>query len=192
MIVGSSISAIELLEQTYELDKEEGIEPLVDFSSVSGMGSDRKLALYGIAKEEILSTTPASYIAILDFGTATTLSIAQLDQNRYSALGGAIMPGINAQIRILKQLSPALNIPDTSTQNIYSGIGTNTASAIFQGIFVLPYKALNHILPDNVKLYTTGGYSTDMKKVLSQMGYSVNLRPTLVMDTIAGLATNQI
>ena len=114
----------------------------IDFSSVSGMGTDRKLGLISAAK-----LVPPPIITI-DFGTCITINV--VDAN-FKCIGGHIIPGLITQTKALNTFTSAL--PQIMLN--YSGnlIGTDTESAINTGILNITFKGINAQVLDICKTF---------------------------------------
>ena len=156
----------------------------IDFSQVSGMGTDRRLGL--IAATKIVSTP----IITIDFGTCITINI--VDSN-YKCLGGQILPGLITQTKALNTFTSAL--PQIILN--YNGelFGNNTESAINTGIMNITLKGINaHILDICSKVFPnhqpsiilTGGISELANKFPFTFPYKLD--DSLVMKGIWGLS----
>lgn len=142
------------------LDKQK----IIDFSEISGMGSDRKLGLIGAT---VYAKPP---LITVDCGTAITLNVLS---EIYKPLGGVIFSGIETQSKALHHftsLLPQVEIAanDITTSGIY--IANNTIDAIrggilassTGGIIAVIENIFAHNLLDSgngsVNIFFTGGY----------------------------------
>lgn len=127
----------------------------VDLHSVKGMGADRVLGLYGG-----LARTAPPFITV-DCGTAITVNV--LDEHA-RCLGGAILPGINTQLRALHTFTGQLPVVQAAYTKAVTG--TNTEAAIRIGTLRGAAGAVLHIIDtikqeywngNSVSLFITGG-----------------------------------
>lgn len=127
----------------------------VGLSRVKGMGADRVLGLYGA----LAQTAPP--VITVDCGTAITVNA--LDNNA-QCLGGAILPGINTQLRALHTFTGQL--PVIAPIYTQSTTGTNTKEAMRIGAIRGAAGAVLHIIdrikreyfPDSpLPVFITGG-----------------------------------
>ena len=118
---------------------------IIDYKSLSNMniktqspentGIDRIINAYGA---KIKYKTP---MIIVDVGTAITLDVISKDGD---FLGGAIMPGINIQLKALSDYTSRLpNIKPSLPDNV---IGNNTENAILSGVINGIEGAIKHII----------------------------------------------
>jgi len=133
-------------------------QKIIDFNQVSGMGSDRKLSLFGG-----LSIASPPLITI-DCGTAVTINVLNNDN---TCIGGLIFPGLSLQERALKEMTSGLKNFDLQIPNQILGKTTSEAISIglYQGLanaiscFVGSIK--NEYFPDDeLNIFLTGGSSS--------------------------------
>ena len=156
----------------------------IDFSQVTGMGTDRRLGLIAATK-----IVPPPIITI-DFGTCITINI--VDSN-YKCLGGHILPGLITQTKALNTFTSAL--PQIMLNYTGELIGSNTESAINTGILNITLKGINaHILDICAEIFPnqqpsiilTGGISELANKFPFTFPYKLD--DSLVMKGIWGLS----
>ncbi|HOJ50330.1 MAG TPA: type III pantothenate kinase [Spirochaetota bacterium] len=134
----------------------------IDFSSyTSYLGSDRVATCLGGLYYDKLP------FCIIDMGTATTFSV--VDKNK-KYQGGFIIPGIGTMLRSLNEFTaklPLVNIND----EIEFKLGLNTEDNIRNGIYLLNFEGIKHILNNIKKSYPditfigTGGWSRIFNKI---------------------------
>jgi type III pantothenate kinase len=151
---------------------------LVDFSSVSGIGEDRKLGIIG----GLLYAKPP--FATIDIGTATTINVIDKDK---TFRGGVIFPGPFTQMKSLNDSTAALK--DFKIEQSRSIIATNTADAINSGIingsvgsilFFIDYLRENIINQENFPIFITGGSSFLIRDILEKYCSNIQYKPYLV------------
>jgi type III pantothenate kinase len=125
----------------------------IDFSGVTGMGTDRKLSLLAVHK---LSNLPT---VTVDCGTAITVNL--LDEEN-KCLGGVIYPGFYTQAKALKEFTSGLplidKIPDSKEKygdNTDDAIRNGIMNSIIGGIVLTIKNSPFTAVPD---VYITGGY----------------------------------
>jgi type III pantothenate kinase len=135
------------------------------------VGADR------IANAVAVSQTIKGPAAIVDFGTATTISVVD---GRGVFIGGAIMPGVELMKKAL--CAGTARLPDAPLRARSGALGKDTASAISLGIISGTAKAVEGLLKDmekglgfKLKLFLTGGHAALMSPVF-------NRRHRLVFD----------
>jgi type III pantothenate kinase len=130
-------------------------QKIIDFKEVTGMGTDRKLSLFGG-----LSIAHPPLITI-DCGTAITINV--LNQDNF-CIGGLIFPGLSLQERALKEMTSGLKNFELQIPNQILGKTTSEAISIglYQGIsnaiscFVDSIK--KEYFPDKeINIFLTGG-----------------------------------
>jgi pantothenate kinase type III len=162
----------------------------IDFSEISGMGTDRKLGLIGAASKYILP------IITIDSGTAITINL--VDENR-KCLGGFILPGLQTQAKSLNDYGSGLP-PIEIKQKDYA-LGKNTESAISIGILYgtvgsVEYhlsKIIEKYFPDNqnINIIFTGGGSEILFNILKKSKKLINCK--IIRDNnLVFLGLNQI
>lgn len=109
-------------------------------------------------------------VAVVDFGTATTVSVADKKGNY---IGGSIMPGIGLMNEILDKGTSKLKKTDLKTP--LSVLGTNTSECICSGLFYGTAGAVERILEEiekgtksRFKVMITGGYATSMDRFIKR------------------------
>ncbi len=166
------------------LDEQE----IIDFSNVSGMGTDRKLGIAGAAAE-----AEPPFITV-DCGTAVTVNA--LDEGNI-CLGGAIFPGLHTQIRALHEFTSALPCPEYRKTN--AAAGRNTEEAILSGslhsvaggiIQLVRNIELQEFAGISVPVYVTGGYAEEVIPFLKGHLFPLILNKSLVSDGILFLLKN--
>ena len=100
-------------------------------------------------------------VAIVDFGTATTITVVG-EKNMF--LGGAIMPGLQLMAKALS--AGTASLPAVHIKACADALGKDTASAIRSGIVNGAAKAVEGLLKDmekglgfKLKLILTGGHA---------------------------------
>jgi type III pantothenate kinase len=161
---------------------------IIDFSSVRGMGTDRKLGLLGG-----LSYLEPPFITI-DAGTAITINV--VDSVR-KCIGGTIMPGIYTQIKSLADTTSGLNLvqmnkPLKTTAN-------NTKEALRAGIVVGSFGAIKEIITrisdeefggKQIPVIATGGAIDLLEPYLEEYFQGFLIYRNLVLDGIEYLLKN--
>ncbi len=143
------------------------------------LGSDRianAVAAYDLYKGPV---------AVVDFGTATTISVVGKDANY---IGGTIMPGIGLMNESLAKGTSKLF--EVTLSHHGPALGIDTDECIQSGLFYGTAGATERILREiekeigfRLKVVLTGGYGGMISKFLSR---KFNLRPYL---TLEGLRT---
>ena len=129
-----------------------GIKIKID--NPSELGADR------IANACAVSDSYNSAVIVIDFGTATTFDIINSSKE---FLGGIIMPGVNTQLKSLKNSTSKL--PKIDASSCRKAIGTNTQDAILSGVILGCACAIDGLiqkckkeLNQDVVIIGTGGY----------------------------------
>jgi type III pantothenate kinase len=124
-------------------------------------------------------------VAVVDFGTAITISVVGKDADY---IGGAIMPGIGLMNEALAKGTSKLSVVPLSSPG--SALGADTIRCIQSGLFYGSAGAVERILLEiekeiglRLKVVLTGGYGGIISKFLKR---EHDLRPHL---TIEGLKT---
>ena len=149
------------------------VEPLiVDHTSKTGirldipkpeeLGSDR--IVNAVAAEELYKCP----VAVIDCGTATTISVVGKDANY---IGGAILPGIRLMNESLAQGTSRLSEVQISPP--LAALGVDTSACIRSGLFYGTAGAVERILSDiegetglRLKIVMTGGNSRYISKFM--------------------------
>ncbi|MFN3195540.1 MAG: type III pantothenate kinase [Chlorobiota bacterium] len=174
---------LEIYDIAESIDKVESI----DFSNITGMGTDRKLSLLAVHR---LSDSPT---VTVDCGTAITVNI--LDEDNICH-GGVIFPGFYTQAKALNEFTSGLPLVDSISidENKY---GDNTQDAIKNGILNSivggivctirnsPFSAV----PD---VYVTGGYGEYFIDCLSKRYPNVIYDEHLVLKGMEQMLNNTI
>jgi type III pantothenate kinase len=112
---------------------------------------------------EALFTCP---VAVIDFGTATTISVVAKGA---SFIGGAILPGIRLMNESLAKKTSRLS--EVSIRSASAALGTDTASGIRSGLFYGTAGAVERIIAEieretglRLAIAITGGFSGLMTK----------------------------
>ncbi|NWF75414.1 MAG: type III pantothenate kinase [Nitrospirae bacterium] len=140
------------------------------------LGSDR------IANAVAAYETCHCAVAVVDFGTATTISVVG---NNAVFLGGAILPGIRLMNESLSKGTAQLSEVSLIEQSI-SALGSDTDKCIQSGIFFGTAGAVDRILNEiekeigsKLKIILTGGYSNILAKFFKKDAY---LMPHLTLQ----------
>lgn len=161
---------------------------IVDFNSIEGMGTDRKLSLYGG-----LNYIEPPFITI-DAGTAITINV--LDSDR-KCLGGSIMAGIYTQIKSLADKTSGLNLVQMSKP--LKTAAKNTKEALRSGIVVGSFGAIKEIIGritneefggSQIPVIATGGAIGLLEPYLAEHYPNFIIYPNLVLDGIEYLLKN--
>jgi pantothenate kinase type III len=161
---------------------------IVGFSSIDGMGTDRKLSLYGG-----LNYIEPPFITI-DAGTAITINV--LDSEK-KCLGGSIMPGIYTQIKSLADTTSGLNIIQMNKP--LKTAAKNTKEALRAGIIIGSFGAIKEIIAgiiaeemggSQIPVIATGGAISLLEPYLSEHYPKFMIYPNLVLDGIEYLLKN--
>lgn len=120
-------------------------------------------------------------VAVVDFGTATTISVVDEDANY---IGGAIMPGIHLMNQVLAR--GASKLSEVPIEPPQSALGTDTTRCVQSGLFYGTAGAVERLLKEmekeaglNLKIVLTGGYSRLISKFL---GRKHSLMPDLTLQ----------
>jgi type III pantothenate kinase len=135
-----------------------------DIPNPEKLGSDRitnAVAAYEIFKGPV---------AVIDFGTATTISVIGKNANY---IGGAIMPGIGLMNDSLAKGTSKL--PKVSFNSPESALGTDTSTCIQSGLFYGTAGAAERLIQEMEKeigfwleVVVTGGYSGMVSRFLKR------------------------
>lgn len=146
-----------------------------DIPNPENLGSDR------IANAVAAYNTYKCPVAVVDIGTATTMSVIG---NEGNFVGGAIMPGIRLMNESLAQETSSLhevplNIPE-------SALGIDTIRCIQTGLFYGTAGAIEKIINEiereiglKLKVVVTGGYGRIIHKYIKRRH---SLRPYLTLE----------
>lgn len=128
----------------------------IDFSEINGIGYDRILGLFGG-----LNFVKPPFITV-DCGTCTTINILS---SKKKVLGGAILPGLETQLKSLYNVNPILSANINEISSISNGVNTSDAvlngilSASAGGISYFIEKAIqNNKLPSDIPILIAGGW----------------------------------
>ena len=130
-VVPAGLHDLKMLSRKYFF-----VEPIIVDEHVPGLNVNIKIDRpEEVGVDRIVNAKAASEkyrgpIIVIDFGTATTFDIIDLD-GYYC--GGAIAPGINLSIEALHQA--AAKLPRISINRPKKVIGTNTVDAMLSGVF---------------------------------------------------------
>lgn len=166
-ILGNLKDKIELIENVSNLIDN---NTQIDFTGITGMGTDRKLSLIAVHK---ISDSP---IVTVDCGTAVTVNL--LDETNI-CLGGVILPGFYTQSKALHNFTSNLPLVEELSNRGYFGKNTDDAirygilNAIVGGIKTTIDHSSFSSVPDVV---VTGGYGEIIKNRL------LNYYPNVVYD----------
>ncbi len=119
-------------------------------------------------------------VAVVDFGTATTISVVGENADY---IGGAIMPGIYLMNKVLAR--GASKLSEVPIELPKSALGADTAKCIQSGLFYGTAGAVERLLKEiekeagfNLKVVVTGGHSGLISKFLKRKH---NLMPDLTL-----------
>lgn len=143
------------------------------------IGSDRivnAVAAFDLIKKNL---------AVVDFGTATTVTVVEKDKNHLPAIiGGVIMPGIRlmeqslhrgtAKLPTTKIITPKEILGKDTIEAINSGIVWGTAGAVEKII-----KGIEKEKGFRLKLILTGGYAEIVSPLISK---KYTLMPNLIFE----------
>lgn len=125
-------------------------------------------------------------VAVVDFGTATTISVAGKDANY---IGGAIMPGIRLMNESLAKGTSELSVVSLTPPR--SALGINTTECIQSGLFYGVAGATERLLLEmekevgfRLKIVLTGGYGGMISKFLKRKH---DLRPYLTIEGLRAI-----
>ncbi len=146
-----------------------------DISKPEELGSDRianSVASYELYKETV---------AVVDFGTATTISVIGKDAH---FIGGAILPGVGLMNESLAKGTSKLS--EVVLRPPKSALGTDTSGCIQSGLFYGTAGAVESLLEEiekevgfGLKVVVTGGFSYIISKFLKRRH---DLRPNLTLE----------
>jgi type III pantothenate kinase len=144
------------------------------------LGSDR---IANIAAACELCKSP---VAVVDFGTATAISVAGKDANY---IGGAIMPGMGLMNESLAKGTSKLSLVSLTPPG--SALGINTTECIQSGLFYGIAGAAERLLLEmekevgfRLKIVLTGGYGDMISKFLKRKH---DLRPYLTIEGLRAI-----
>lgn len=158
---------------------------------ITGLSFDNIAAPEEVGADRI-ATAAAAYdiyrapVAVVDFGTATTITAVGRDG---AFLGGAIMPGLGLMNAALekgtsKLKKVPLGAPDTA-------LGRDTLRSICAGLFFGTAGAVDRIIAEieeetgaGFRTVITGGYSQIMKNYLKR---NYDIRPCLIFEGLRTL-----
>jgi pantothenate kinase type III len=135
---------------------------IVDISAVHGIGNDRVLGVLGGLQFE-----NPPFITV-DFGTCTTVNLVMPPQK---IIGGAILPGLQTQLRSLQNVNSILTTEITA--NIELSDGNSTKKAVANGIvsasvggvsFYLDEQIQRNMLREDIPVLIVGGWSKFLLK----------------------------
>lgn len=158
----------------------------IDFTNITGMGTDRMLSLLAVQK---LTDSP---LVTIDCGTAVTVNL--LDEDSI-CLGGVILPGFYTQSKALHNFTS--NLPLVEELNNRGYFGQNTADAIRYGILnaivggiktTIDHSSFSSV-PD---VFVTGGYGQIIQNRLLNYYPSVIYDENLVIKGIEKLIHNSV
>ena len=157
-----------ILETLTELLGEENVKVLtrempipmeIDYSTPETLGADRVAAAVGATV-----INPGKTSLVVDIGTAITYDVVTADCH---FRGGNIAPGIGMRLRALNAYTSRLPLIDRKGETPLWGESTDTAmrSGAVNGVIgeILYYMSQ---LPADTTLILTGGWGTDMAKLL--------------------------
>ena len=150
----------------------------------STIGIDR-CAIMEACIKLYLSTTNSN-IAVLSFGTATTIDLISKDRKH---LGGFILPGISSQLSLLSNCSnlPSLDIEEDSLylskdEGLTNLLGNTTNSSMINGVLYNTISLINnissHFLVPHDTLVLTGGWSSFVFNLLNSLNKDNKIIPS--------------
>lgn len=101
-------------------------QPFLDIGGIQGIGADRVLGMIGALHHDPDSIRP---VITIDCGTAITINAVNVHRR---CLGGAILPGIGAQLHALHESTDRL--PQIEPALELASVGTSTAQAMRIGV----------------------------------------------------------
>ena len=158
----------------------------IDFSNITGMGTDRMLSLLAVHR---VTDSP---LVTIDCGTAVTVNL--LDEDNI-CLGGVILPGFYTQSKALHNFTS--NLPLVEELNSRGFFGQNTADAIRYGILnaivggiktTIDHSSFSSV-PD---VFVTGGYGQIIQNRLLKYYPNVIYDENLVIKGIEKLILKQV
>jgi type III pantothenate kinase len=136
------------------------------------LGCDRAVALWGAMQMY------GSPVLVIDAGTALTFTAVDAQQ-RFA--GGAILPGLQLQLRSLGQATAALPSLETKTLKLPPRWAKNTTDAIQSGILYSAIASIDHFIQDWLQKFPTSA-------ILMTGGDSILLwqtMPTLHLESLS-------
>lgn len=128
---------------------------LLDIPNPEGLGADR---IANVVAAEALYRCP---VAVIDCGTATTISVVGGDRNY---IGGAILPGIRLMNESLAK--GAFRLSEVKISTPTAALGIDTAACIRSGLLYGTAGAVERIIKEieretklKLKIVLTGGFS---------------------------------
>lgn len=158
----------------------------IDFTNITGMGTDRMLSLLAVHK---VTDSP---VVTIDCGTAVTVNL--LDENNI-CLGGVILPGFYTQSKALHNFTS--NLPLVEELRINDYFGQNTDDAIRYGILnaivggiktTIDHSSFSSV-PD---VFVTGGYGLFVQQRLLKYYPNVVFDENLVMKGVEKLLSKTV
>ncbi|MBA4372617.1 MAG: hypothetical protein C0402_07105 [Thermodesulfovibrio sp.] len=120
-------------------------------------------------------------VAVLDFGTATTLTMVD---DKANLIGGAILPGLRLMSAALGAMTSQLSVVPPNKPD--SALGRDTASAICSGLFFGTAGAVERIIAEvsaetglHFMTVITGGHCMSMQQYLTR---PCEIRPDLIHE----------
>ncbi len=155
---------------------------LLDYTEVSGIGSDRLLGMLGAL------TDSAPPLVTVDCGTAVTFNV--IDKHG-KCIGGAIFPGIFTQFQSLASISNVLKPvkvnfkPDKIGNSTETAVNLGVIMSVVGGIEQLLELAIgSEIITMDSPIYLTGGYGHHIQPYLEKNYAKVTLKQDLVLRGI--------
>ncbi|MER3329214.1 MAG: type III pantothenate kinase, partial [Candidatus Kapaibacterium sp.] len=153
----------------------------IDFTGITGMGTDRMLSLIAVHK---ITDSP---VVTIDCGTAVTVNL--LDEDNI-CLGGVILPGFYTQSKALHNFTTNLPLVEELSNRGYFGKNTDDAirygilNAIVGGIKTTIDHSSFSSVPD---VFVTGGYGLTIQQRLLKYYPNVVYDENLVIKGIEKL-----
>ncbi len=162
--------------------------------SYSTLGIDRAVAAWGATQ------MTQSSVLVIDCGTAMTFTgaVTQPKQaNRATLIGGAILPGLQLQLKSLGQSTAALPTLDPQDLQLPNRWATNTPDSISSGVLYSVASSLNSYIQDwltqypTSPIFLTGGDADAIYGLIQQylpvLTPHLRLEPHLAFSSIAAL-----
>src|SRR3990172_6455360 len=156
------------------------VGPEVKTGLVFDISKPEELGSYRIANSVASYELYKETVAVVDFGTATTISVIGKDAH---FIGGAILPGVGLMNESLAKGTSRLS--EVVLRPPKSALGTDTPGCIQSGLFYGTAGAVERLLEEiekevgRLKVVVTGGFSYIISQFLKR-GH--DLRPNLTLE----------
>jgi pantothenate kinase type III len=164
-------------------------QQVLNYRHIKGIGIDRVMGMIG-ALEHFKPP-----LITVDCGTAVTINAVDKDHN---CLGGAILPGIETQIKSLKENAAGLKkieispfLKNVKPSHFTIAAGKDTSSAIRAGVVLGVTGTIKEIISriikqefkgEDVQLIITGGAMDLVYEVLKESDLNFHIQRDLVLD----------